>query len=267
MKIVFISTLGAVHRHVVAETLRHHPTAEVWQPVRERAAPAPASDRWARFRAAPLAALRERASLRVRRERMALLETRIAHRLFGGQPPPIDATQVPLAALSHPATIERLRALGPDLLLVSGAPILKPVLFGVPRLGTVNLHYGVAPAYRGEDTLFWPLLHEDWGHLGLTLHFIDAGVDTGRVIAHGFPARLGGEGEADLWAAAARVGATMVRRFLEACAAEVPRGQSQAPGGRQYLRRERTALHDLRYLAKRALGKVPPPAGERILWY
>lgn len=25
MKIVFLSTLGAVHRHVVAETLRHHP--------------------------------------------------------------------------------------------------------------------------------------------------------------------------------------------------------------------------------------------------
>jgi methionyl-tRNA formyltransferase len=270
MRLVVISTLGAAQLHVIAETARRHPVVSVLRPVRPRPAPAAApalTDRWARFRAAPLAVVRDRFEQRVRQARMERLETQLAARLFGGTPPHLDVEEVPLPVLSSPEMIDRLHSLSPDLLLVAGAPILKPAIFGVARLGTVNLHYGVAPHYRGEDTLFWPLLHEDWDHLGVTLHFIDAGVDTGRVIAHGFPLRHGGEGEADLWASSARVGAKLVHRFLAMCETQMPKGRPQEPGGKQYFRRERTAQWEARYWVKRALGKVPPPAGERIVFY
>jgi len=267
VKLVIISSLGAPHCHVVAETARRHPGVTVLRPVRSKSAPAPAAARWARFVAAPFAVLRDRAEQAARQQRMEQLEARLFARLFDGHPPHIDAEAVPVAELSGPEAARRLQRLSPDLLVLCGAPILRPAVFDVPRLGTVNLHYGVAPRYRGEDTLFWPLVHEDWDHLGVTLHFLDAGVDTGRVIAHGFPARRGGEGEAELWAAAARVGAELVHRFVTACETGAPRGRPQEPGGRQYFRRERTMLWEARYRAKRALGRVPPASEERIVFY
>lgn len=268
VRLVILSTLGAVHRYVVAQTLRSFRVEEVIRPVGRNVPPRPRAERWARLRESPLAAVRDKIEQRVRQARMEHLESRIVAKLFAGQLPPIDATEWPVAELLSPRSIEHLRALEPDLLLVSGAPILKPPLFSIPRYGTVNLHYGIAPAYRGEDTLFWAWMNGDWDNLGVTLHFIDPGVDTGRIISHGFPARRGGDTESDLWVAAARTGATMVERFLRGCIQGIiPPGMAQAASGRQYFRRERTSLADARYLLRRAAGLTPPPAEERIVVY
>lgn len=267
MRLVIISSLGAAHCHVVAETVRRHHVAAVLRPVSARSVPASATARWARFRDAPLAVLRQGLEQRARHRRMERLETALFARLFQGQPPALEAEPVAVPELSGPGVVERLRRLSPDLLLVCGAPVLAPAIFTVPRLGAVNLHHGVAPRYRGEDTLFWPLVRQDWDHLGVTLHYIDAGVDTGRVIAHGFPARRGGEDEADLWASAARLGAELIHRFLRACDSGAPPGRAQEPGGKQYFRRERTIAWDARHRALRLLGKVPPPSEERTVFY
>jgi GAF domain-containing protein len=37
-----------------------------------------------------------------------------------------------------------------DLGLIYGAPILKPALFEIPSLGTIGIHHGTLPAYRGK---------------------------------------------------------------------------------------------------------------------
>jgi len=267
MKLVIISTLGAVHLHVVSELARRHPPRLILKPHRPPLPPAPLSDRLAKLRKAPLAALRDRFEQRVRDARMAHTEAEIVRLLFAGAPPTVDATPIAVSELHAPPTLERLRALAPDLLFVSGAPILRPEVFCIPRLGTVNLHYGIAPDYRGEDTLFWPLVRKDYDHLGVTLHSIDRGVDTGRILAHGYPARRGGESETELWAAAARLGAHLIDRFLSTAGPESLSGTPQPAGGRQYFRRERTALWEARYRAARALGCTPPPAPERFVFY
>ena len=50
---------------------------------------------------------------------------------------------------------QKLDAIAPDLLLVHGTPILPQEILEVPKLGAVNLHVGMVPAYRGRDSLFW----------------------------------------------------------------------------------------------------------------
>src|SRR4029079_15651556 len=56
--------------------------------------------------------------------------------------------------------------------------------FSVPRHGVVNVHHGGVPEYRGGPPLFWELA-DGRETVGFTVHRIDAGIDTGPVLAAG----------------------------------------------------------------------------------
>ncbi len=58
--------------------------------------------------------------------------------------------------------------------------IIKPSLFQSTRL--YNMHFSALPAYRGMYTSCLPLLH-GMKQTGVTLHYIDEGIDTGDIIA------------------------------------------------------------------------------------
>jgi len=75
----------------------------------------------------------------------------------------------------------------PDLLFMSVEydRIIRPERFVSSRL--FNVHFSLLPKYRGCNTAVWPILNGDRDH-GVTLHEIDAGIDTGPIIAsHSFP--------------------------------------------------------------------------------
>lgn len=80
------------------------------------------------------------------------------------------------------ASVAWLAARQPDLIAVTGAPVLQPEVFGLPRLGTLNMHSSLLPAYRGTQAEFWQVLEQGWDSCGITVHFVDAGVDTGRIV-------------------------------------------------------------------------------------
>jgi len=80
--------------------------------------------------------------------------------------------------------LARLRALEPDLGLVYGGPILKPQLFTIPPMGTLGIHHGKVPQYRGKKTTFWAMYNDD-PTAGVTIQQINAGVDTGLVVECG----------------------------------------------------------------------------------
>jgi methionyl-tRNA formyltransferase len=84
--------------------------------------------------------------------------------------------------LRTPETVEAFRALKPDL-GVSGwfGYVLKPDLLGTFGKGCVNLHAAYLPWNRGWHTNVWPIL--DGSPAGVTLHYIDEGIDTGDLIA------------------------------------------------------------------------------------
>jgi hypothetical protein len=49
--------------------------------------------------------------------------------------------------------LEQVCALNPDLGLIYGSPILKPELFEIANLGTLGIHHGKVPEYRGNKTI------------------------------------------------------------------------------------------------------------------
>ncbi len=84
--------------------------------------------------------------------------------------------------LNGTAAQERLRSLKPDLGVVLGTRVLRPPIFDIPRLGCVNLHKGRVPDYRGMPPGFWEL-YDGAASAGVTVHFVDEGLDTGDVLA------------------------------------------------------------------------------------
>lgn len=80
------------------------------------------------------------------------------------------------------AAIAAMRRVQPDLGIIWGTNILKEPVFSVPRLGSINLHQGLAPYYRGGPPVFWELYNGE-SELGITVHFVAPKVDTGDIIA------------------------------------------------------------------------------------
>ncbi|MEU8510753.1 formyltransferase family protein [Kitasatospora sp. NPDC048722] len=76
-----------------------------------------------------------------------------------------------------------LAGYGLDLLVVYGFNWkLPPSVLATPRLGVINLHCSLLPAYRGPAPVLWAIRNGD-RHLGVTVHRMDEDFDTGPVLA------------------------------------------------------------------------------------
>jgi methionyl-tRNA formyltransferase len=75
----------------------------------------------------------------------------------------------------------RLTSLAPDVIVLGGSRILKPHILSIPNIGVLNPHPGLLPAYRDVDVIPWALHNGD--PLGVTVHFVDPGIDTGDIVA------------------------------------------------------------------------------------
>jgi len=106
--------------------------------------------------------------------------------------------------LHAPETLAEVRALRPDLGLGYGGPILRPALFRIPRHGTLGIHHGRLPEYRGKKTTFWEIW-EGEPTAGVTIQRIDEGIDTGEIVAQG-SVPIAGRGYEAIWQDVQRLG-------------------------------------------------------------
>jgi len=73
-----------------------------------------------------------------------------------------------------------VRGLNPDLIVLVGADIVPASVLAVPRLGTINPHFALLPHYRGMNVTEWSVYHGD--PVGVAVHLVDPGVDTGPIL-------------------------------------------------------------------------------------
>ncbi|MDQ3779308.1 MAG: methionyl-tRNA formyltransferase [Chloroflexota bacterium] len=89
---------------------------------------------------------------------------------------------VPVTAMTA-ATVATIAGVRPDLIVVACFPWRLPVaLLALPRFGAVNVHPSLLPVGRGPEPVFWTLRRGE-RQTGVTLHQIDAGFDTGPILA------------------------------------------------------------------------------------
>ena len=74
-------------------------------------------------------------------------------------------------------SVDTLRKLKLDVGLHKAGVIYRDVTINAFRLGILNHHIGILPAYRGRSVLEWSILQGD--PVGITVFFIDTGIDTG----------------------------------------------------------------------------------------
>jgi phosphoribosylglycinamide formyltransferase 1 len=76
----------------------------------------------------------------------------------------------------------RLRKLAPQAVVVNGTRILSSKLLVAVDAPFINTHVGITPAYRGVHGGYWALANDDREHCGVTVHVVDAGIDTGGIL-------------------------------------------------------------------------------------
>jgi methionyl-tRNA formyltransferase len=84
--------------------------------------------------------------------------------------------------INEPKSVEFVSAHKPDIIAVCGTTVLKPEVFELSKRGTINIHTGIIPEYRSADPIFWALYNNEPNNVGVTIHFVDRGIDTGPII-------------------------------------------------------------------------------------
>jgi methionyl-tRNA formyltransferase len=85
------------------------------------------------------------------------------------------------AKAGDPAFLERLTALAPDCCpVVAYGGLIPPSALAIPRLGWLNLHFSLLPAWRGAAPVQHAVLHGD-SMTGAAVFQLEKGLDTGPV--------------------------------------------------------------------------------------
>jgi folate-dependent phosphoribosylglycinamide formyltransferase PurN len=96
-------------------------------------------------------------------------------------PPPQKITGV--ESVNSDQTISLLRQLQPKVVVLAGTRILSPQVLECVPARFVNLHAGITPLYRGVHGAYWALVEGKPEACGVTVHLVDAGIDTGGILA------------------------------------------------------------------------------------
>lgn len=120
---------------------------------------------------------------------VGVLDTNNAKDMFASIRPTAIKNKIPLFEPSKVNSIEfeqRIKELNPDLIILCGYnKILRKNIINIPHLGCINMHSGKLPEYKGTAVLNWQIINNE-KVIGLSILFIDEGIDTGDVIKETF---------------------------------------------------------------------------------
>ena len=137
-------------------------------------------------------------------------------------------------ALGDPGSTDLVRALRCDVGLHAANVIYSERTISAFRLGILNAHIGILPEYRGRSVAEWSVLQGD--STGVTVFFIDSGIDTGkRIVLREFVAPNGSRSVGGLKQMLFECDARLYRRAMEALMAPGFRFEcNEVAKGRRY---------------------------------
>lgn len=145
------------------------------------------------------------------------------------------------------ACLALLRDLQPDIIAVYGTNVIREPVMRLARVAIVNMHTGISPRYRGADCVFWPLHNEEPEWIGVTIHRLDAGLDSGAILSIARPDISPTDDEDSLFCKCVVVGSSeyvrIVRALMTGQVRETPQNLST---GREYRFVDRTVKAERR---------------------
>ncbi|MCA0199431.1 MAG: methionyl-tRNA formyltransferase [Proteobacteria bacterium] len=114
---------------------------------------------------------------------------------------------LPIEKVNAPEAIAEIKSFGAQLFVsMSFNQILKRPILDAAPMGFINCHAGALPFYRGRNILNWALINDEKA-FGITVHYIDEGIDTGDILVQ----RLLPIDDEDTYA-------TVLKRAITSCA-------------------------------------------------
>ena len=133
-----------------------------------------------------------------------------------------------------------------DLLILGESGIVKEELINSVRIGTINAHPGILPYYRGLDPSLWAIFNGDNDKIGSTLHWVDAGIDTGRIIAKKKYDFQGGENIFNIEPRIMKDCVSLISNFVEKGSTDSPQNYAEQDNAKSFY----TFKMPFRYLYK-----------------
>ncbi|MCH7794705.1 MAG: hypothetical protein IH900_06155 [Proteobacteria bacterium] len=120
-----------------------------------------------------------------------------------------------VGSMRDAATLAAIEELQPDLVIVACFPqILPETMLKIPNIGCLNIHPSLLPAYRGPQPLFWQLRAGEL-NMGVTVHWMDVGVDTGDILGQVELRLAEGTRANEVDRVAAQAGADLIMKALK----------------------------------------------------
>jgi methionyl-tRNA formyltransferase len=169
--------------------------------------------------------------------------------------------------INDPQVVDAITALRPEILLsCQYAQILGAGIRSAASVATLNLHFGLLPRYRGVAPIYWAI-HNGESEAGVTLHHIDAGIDSGDLIASRRVPISEDDTARDLYERSTAAGIDLLREtWPQIRAGDIPRRPQDSHDSLYYNRysvhyeRRRLAWDaDCRSIANRARALIFPP--------
>jgi methionyl-tRNA formyltransferase len=90
---------------------------------------------------------------------------------------------VRIPSVNGDLAIQTLAMLSPRVIVVNGTRIISKRMLASCGAAFINMHAGITPGYRGVHGAYWALTENNRDACGVTVHLVDAGIDTGSILA------------------------------------------------------------------------------------
>lgn len=165
--------------------------------------------------------------------------------------------------INDPACARFIDELAPDLLAVCGTTVIKPEIFTRAPLGAINIHTGITPEYRSADPILWALYDQQPDKVGVTIHRVDKGIDTGAILQQESIPLYRDDNLASIQARCVEYGAELYLRALDDLARQSVRERPhKGLAGKSYLSVDFGMLQYLilQWRLRSLRRRLPPPA-------
>ncbi len=110
-----------------------------------------------------------------------------AHFDVVAEKPDITYLTIGCGEINSPELREYLKPFKPDIIAVLGSSVIKPAMISLPSAAMINIHSGLSPYYRGTWSYGWPIVNSEPEYIGVTVHHVNAGIDSGDIICQTKP--------------------------------------------------------------------------------
>lgn len=180
-------------------------------------------------------------------------------------PVPDHGPNLVVESVNDPSVADLLKQSAPDVTIVMGTSILRKKTLRAAGKTVINIHGGYLPFYRGNHCFFFACYEGRFDRVGSTIHFVDAGVDTGQVIEVVRPPLQENDIPETLYCRAEKMAIYRLVDWLHLYARtrHIP-AAVQEGDGRTIRTRDRKPYHDLLYWFRRKTGLLKIPVSEVI---